>query len=194
MDTIEVPEVPRTFDEIDWLRRFLGNPESLRNEATITSILRFSLMWNLFEKVIVGTDIRRRSFASRIQDKVENIRDYLDEDRFLKFYRYFVNRYVEDGSTNESFNTHLHFQHNDMKDLVKRVLLEGYGSGDDKNIPDMVTAILIIVYRFRNNLFHGQKNILTLDLQVPNFKEANEAIAVFLECVQISGTLVIPRD
>jgi len=46
----------------------------------------------------------------------------------------------------------LHFKSADHKELVENVL-----QGNTKDEADILSAILIIIYRLRNNFFHGKK-------------------------------------
>jgi hypothetical protein len=60
---------------------------------------------------------------------------------------------------------------NDQADLVKDVL-----RGDDNDPVNCVIAVLIIVYRLRNNLFHGGKWAYGIRDQQSNFRQANKTL------------------
>lgn len=65
----------------------------------------------------------------------------------------------------------------DKQPLVEDVLL-GKQTAEDAQIE----AIIIIIGRYRNNLFHGLKEISSIDLQKENFDIANEFLMTVLEC------------
>jgi len=50
---------------------------------------------------------------------------------------------------------------------------------------------MIITYRLRNNLFHGLKEIKTLNDQVPNLTMACRALAAI---AQVSGAMIIVQE
>jgi hypothetical protein len=47
----------------------------------------------------------------------------------------------------------------------------------------VILAISIIIYRYRNNLFHGIKDIPKIDAQIENFKNANSFLISFLDYI-----------
>lgn len=94
---------------------------------------------------------------------------------FRSYKAYFVQRYIENGLTNDKFDE-LHFRKNDKKDFVRNVL---EGCVNDNG--SIVTALLIIVLRFRNNLFHGLKWEYGLRNQLSNFNEANSLLTKIIE-------------
>jgi hypothetical protein len=69
----------------------------------------------------------------------------------------------------------LHFRGNDRRDFVKQVLL-----ANNNTVQDMALAMSIIVYRFRNNLFHGIKEIQVINEQRTNFEQANSFLKSLL--------------
>ena len=79
---------------------------------------------------------------------------------------YFRQRYVSDGQTNHKFES-LHFRRNDRRELVEAVLL-----GHEATAIEIVKALLIIVFRLRNNLFHGIKWAYEMRDQQRNFENA----------------------
>ena len=54
---------------------------------------------------------------------------------------------------------------------MRRVL-----NGEDGALENIAATVLIIVYRFRNNLFHGLKWSYNLQGQLENFMHANKAL------------------
>lgn len=79
----------------------------------------------------------------------------------------------------------LYFRSNDRRNHVESVLVEGPAS-----LKDMLLALMIIVYRLRNNLFHGLKTLDTLNDQVQNLAVASRCLAAVLEAVPSRFLLV----
>jgi hypothetical protein len=96
-------------------------------------------------------------------------------DDFKPQLLYFRNRYVTNGLTNSKFMG-LKFRRNDSEELVKNVL-----EGNDNELPNVVLALLVIVFRLRNNMFHGIKALPTIGGQVGNFKHANKLLMKLIE-------------
>lgn len=83
---------------------------------------------------------------------------------------YFRNRYFQSGD----FTPHywqLNLRANDNVALVQQVL-----RGDNNDPADCISVALIVIYRFRNNLFHGQKWEYGLAGQLANFTHANNVL------------------
>jgi hypothetical protein len=93
---------------------------------------------------------------------------------FQENFQYFKNRYTENGTTNGRFE-HLNFRNGDRKEFVANVLLS-----NENVTSDIVLALSIIVFRYRNNLFHGSKNFMQIALQEENFRNANQVIKSIL--------------
>ncbi|WP_121965714.1 MULTISPECIES: hypothetical protein [Myroides] len=166
---------------INWLNKRYGTSFT---ENNIQSIKDFSLIWNLFEGKFFGT-----SFSIIKLERILTDVDFvIDIDCFLPYLDYFKNRYVnqEDNTINERFNF-LQLRPNDRKDFVARVLLnrEDISNYTETNTQyEVVLAISIIVYRFRNNLFHGIKNIQHIDQQEKNFITANSFLQTIIETIE----------
>ena len=68
---------------------------------------------------------------------------------------------------------------NDDTTSIQRVLL-----GLTNNSCDIIKAIIMIIYRYRNNLFHGEKAIASLPIQKDNFIYANKFLIACLEAAK----------
>lgn len=136
------------FDAISWLNQF--EPEARQLHADeIGSVTQFCLLWNLFEAQVCNHSGSVRCFRSKADDWKKA--GLLASAAWEPYLKYFQRRYVENGDTNHRF-TRLRLRRNDDPDLVAAVL-----KGENTDIARIVTALLTIVYRYRNNLFHGLK-------------------------------------
>ena len=136
-------------------------------------ILHFTLLWSLFEHKLCAENAN----VSSIEHKCEQIKAKLDssKEKFDEFLYYFRARYITESITNSSFDS-LEFRTNDKKDLVEQVL-----KLEETNILNIVIALLIIVFRYRNNLFHGLKWQNNIEGQEDNFDNANRLLIKILE-------------
>ena len=140
-----------------------------------TAITRFTILWTLFEAQVLDNC----ASVKKIIDKVQTLpAEMVVGDWFREQLAYFADRYVESGSTNYIF-TQLHMRNNDNPTLVKAVL-----RGENNKPSDQLIACLTIVYRFRNNFFHGLKWAYGLRSQLDNFTHASALLAEYMKRFQ----------
>lgn len=139
------------------------------SEDDLRNVKDFSLIWNVFEDNLCENNFS----IQRLQQDLRNRN--IDINLFTNHLRYFKSRYIENGSLNDRFQF-LYFRNNDRKELVERVLL-----GTETNPNNIILAIAIIVYRFRNNLFHGLKEMQYIDQQNQNFEIANNFLTTLID-------------
>jgi len=167
---------------IEWLERNVsGFFDELPSEDR-EAIFYFTLLWSLFEATALnmkGSVGSIRRFVCQLADKnclvVEDFELSLD---------YFRQRYFPNGTASPLFSD-LNFRRNDNEELVQQVLK---GTGD--NSIDKVIALFIIIYRLRNNLFHGNKwNNDGIQGQRENFNNANAALMNALDAYKCSRSV-----
>ena len=149
----------------EWINNRFGTNFT---ENDLQSIKDFALIWNIFENVVCNNNCSVGILTERllpVQFELNEFNDSLE---------YFKHRYITDGLLNGRFE-YLNFRHNDRRELVEDVLL-----GNNNEISTIVLALSIIVYRFRNNLFHGLKEIRFIDQQQTNFENANLVLIAIL--------------
>ena len=99
----------------------------------------------------------------------------LKDETFNDCLSYFKRRYIDHDEFNQYFFD-LKFRKNDNQNLVEAVL-----KGSCRGVGDTVATLLIIVYRLRNNLFHGEKWAYGIQGQLSNFKHANSLLMTALD-------------
>lgn len=152
------------------MRQWLNNKYGTNfSEGNLKNVKDFSLIWNVFENSICGNNFSIQRFQQDITNR------NIDVNLFSSHLSYFKNRYLEKGTFTNRFQ-YLYFRPNDRKELVERVLL-----GTDTDPKNIILAITIIVYRFRNNLFHGLKEIQNIDQQDQNFEVANSFLTILID-------------
>jgi hypothetical protein len=137
------------------------------------AIMHFSLLWSLFEAEVLHTNASANAILAIAHEWAST--GHLCIESFEKSLAYFRTRYFPDDQPSEFFEG-LRLRSNDNKGLVCDVL-----KGDNRNHADSVAALLIIVLRLRNNLFHGVKWAYGIRGQHANFENANTALMIALE-------------
>jgi len=157
---------------IDWLRANVHGFNHLSNEE-VSAISDFSLLWALFESRLLNTEGSVRSICDIVDGWKKD--GTLDATSFDPELGYFRQRYFANGAFADNFG-HLYLRKNDQEQLVRAVI---DGSCDDPR--DRVAAILIIIFRYRNNLFHGVKWQYKIAGQLGNFTTANAVLIKVLD-------------
>lgn len=157
----------KIMNPIEWLEQNVNGFASLP-QADREAIFHFLLLWSLFEARALQTS----ASASRITDTVHKwaAQDKLRMEPFQKTLNYYRQRYCIAGQETGRYKQ-LRLRENDNSALVWSVL-----QGADDSPEDCVAAILIIVYRLRNNLFHGVKWEYGLSGQIDNLVHANAVL------------------
>ncbi|MGT2441023.1 hypothetical protein ACU4GH_40385 (plasmid) [Bradyrhizobium betae] len=157
---------------MEWLKAKAPGFNEL-SEDEQNAIADFSLLWSLFESRILDAN----GNVKNICDKVQAWHDALtlDADIFDPELVYLRQRYYANNAFTYHFDN-LHFRKPDREDLVRSVI-----DGTDNGARSRMAAVLIIVFRYRNNLFHGVKWQYKLEDQLGNFTTANTILTKVLE-------------
>jgi len=160
------------FDATAWLERNAPGYGQLPDEAR-NAITEFSLLWSLFESQILNES----ASASAIIKKCEflDASGLLHERDFVDCLSYFQTRYSEYGTLGPRFEG-LYLRKNDKRDLVAKVIL-----GGEASVAEKLAACLIVVYRYRNNYFHGIKWAYRFHDQLENFQHSNRLLAYVMD-------------
>ena len=139
---------------------------------TVDVVSSFTLMWNFFEGVACDNHANIQTFA-RLSEKIGHHDAQMKGlEEAVKFWTF---RYWTRSEFRDRFNG-LHFRPNDRKDHVEAVL-----RGEKVDPTSKLLAVMILVYRLRNNLFHGIKTVDMLNDQAANLDMACRALACVLE-------------
>ena len=156
---------------INWLESSVPGFGELSN-AERDAMMHFVFLWSLFEFEALDRH-------GDVNGLVEVARQWADaevltETTFAPQLAYFRDRYCPDGVLSEHF-AYLNLR-GDERDRVETVLRSGAVEPAKG-----AAAVLTIVYRFRNNLFHGEKWEYQLKGQHGNFTHANEVLMRSIE-------------
>ncbi len=157
---------------IDWLcAKAPGFSDLSENERA--AIMHFSLLWSFFEAEALHTNASAKSILALVHEWASTGR--LNIAPFAASLAYFRDRYFNQGTFTEHFRG-LNLRGHDSPYLVGAVL-----KGENTNDVDAVSALLIVIFRIRNNLFHGVKWSYGIRGQLDNFTNANTALMAALD-------------
>jgi hypothetical protein len=137
------------------------------------AITDFSLLWSLFESRVLASDGCARVVCDAVAQW--NNAGALDAALFDDELAYFKARYYAGNDFTYHFDN-LHLGRSDRAPMVRAVL-----DGSDNDPQHRLATALIIVYRYRNNLFHGLKWQYELAGQLNNFNAANAILMKALD-------------
>ena len=166
----------KAFDELEWIKNFFDNGVDLNNEG-IDRVRNFSLMWNLFETFACN----RRADINSISNAVDTInqREQISTELIAEHLTYFKDRYFKDDGTPKEIFEGLKFRQGQSDQAAKQKVTETLTDKIDNPVKNL-KSLLFILYRFRNNLFHGEKEVVRLNGQIDNFTVANDLLAKVL--------------
>lgn len=145
-------------------RRVYGYAEL--DDADRQAIHEFSLLWPAFEGTILETDAK----PGNLVQIAFTLRDAgrLDMARFAEPLAYFRVRYWRDGDFTPEYNG----LHIGKYNAANRKLVIDALSSQPQLPEDTLAGLLLVVYRLRNNLFHGVKWAYGIRGQRNNFLQA----------------------
>lgn len=157
---------------IKWLEQHVRGFSELP-EPDRLAIFHFALLWSLYESKTHGTRASAHSILAQVHEW--KAQGKLTMQKFAVELEYFQNRYFQNEVPTQYF-AGLNLRNNDNPGVVRAVL-----AGMNNDPVDSVAALLIVVYRLRNNLFHGVKWTYSIQGQLDNFTHANAALMSALE-------------
>lgn len=159
-------------DVIEWLEANADGFASLEPPERAAP-MHFSLLWSYFEAHALHATGSAHAVATWIRALHQQHK--LAPATFSAALDYFKDRYFQGDSFTHHFDSLL-LRENDSPELVRAVL-----SGNNRDPVDSVVALFIIIYRFRNNYFHGPKWAYNLRGQLRNFTAANDSLMAALD-------------
>lgn len=136
-------------------------------------IMEFSLLWPFFEFRLLDTFATAEKIV-RLCHRLDGEKK-IDSALLVEAIAYWRARYYANGDFTDHFHS-LTFRDNDREDAV-RVVLEG----KENSGCALLLCALLIVWRFRNNLFHGTKWTYALKDQQKNFEHANRVLMAAMD-------------
>lgn len=174
------------FDELKWMMDFFGNGVDLKTEG-IDRVRNFSLLWNLFETYACN----KRADINSISNAVDNInaKEPIPSELITDHISYFSNRYFNEDGTPKAIFAGLKFRQGQTDQAAKQQVTLTL-TGNQNNPVENLKSLLYILYRFRNNLFHGGKEVIRLNGQIDNFIIANDLLTNVLTIMKRQHLIV----
>lgn len=129
-------------------------------------ITKIVFLFNIFEN-----NFERSSYGeiNKIQNFIKK-NEYLEE-KIVRHFIFFKNRYVKNNKIdNATFENLFYYEKVESKEKIKENLLER---------KELFFTTFLICYRFRNNIFHGNKNICELE----SFSDCFDIVIDFMETI-----------
>lgn len=137
------------------------------------AIFDFSFLWSLFEAQVMDNFAQARTISEQVNGWDTEHR--IHSEVYAEALAYFRSRYSLNGQTTHHYD-YLNLRGSDYPELVGRVIR---GESDDPR--DSMLCVLMIIWRLRNNLFHGSKWAYQIRDQLDNFTHANAVLMKVLE-------------
>ena len=161
-----------------WLAQQQDGFGDLPDEET-RSMMEFSLLWAFFEANHLNSNASSRTIAQFSETLGQ--RDAIDLEPLKEALAYWRSRYVQKDEFTRHFD-YLYLRPGDNVDIVRSVL-----RGEDESPLAVLTCLLTLIYRYRNNLFHGLKWAYGLKGQLGNFANGSEVLMAVSEMAKRKG-------
>jgi hypothetical protein len=159
------------FSAKEWIAASLISAEGLKPE-TLDAVESFTLMWNIFEGLVCDNS----ATISRLEKlSAEIVGRRRRQEEIEQLFTYFKNCYCAAAGPTADFDG-LHLRATDRKEFIEAVLRD-----EKSDYESRLLALMIILYKIRNNLFHGLKSLDRLNSQAFNLNMACKALATIIE-------------
>ena len=157
-----------------WLERKVPQFSGLGQDER-EAIYDFSFLWSLLEGSVLNCHCNVREIRQLVSNLEQGNR--LSDIQLAPYVVYLQSRYYVEGSLT-SFYQHLRVERSGNPAEVVEMLC-------NQDCAESVQLIgcLVVVFRLRNNLFHGEKWRYQLQGQLDNFKHANEFLRSLMDSV-----------
>jgi hypothetical protein len=136
------------------------------------AVLDFALVWSFYEARCLGNIAN----MERIRRYVHGLpHEVLNSPEILELVKYFQDRYAEGDKFSYRYD-HLHLERSGNPEEVIRMF-----RGQTESHSESLIGCLGVVFRYRNNLFHGEKWAYGLQEQQENFERSTSLLCWLME-------------
>ena len=158
---------------IEWLANYLNKPKL--TEENLKQTLHFSLLWHLFERIYF-TEFEVELKPDILIERSNQMCDFLADEDLNTIFDFLRKRYTAKNEIDNRKFDKLKFKSQNNANDCKRIL-----TANDSSKQEKAQTVFLIIHRFRNNLFHGEKNTIKLDTCEEAFKVINTFLMCFIE-------------
>ena len=145
-----------------------GFPIEIDQEEIIEA-RNFAILWPLFENKICSRNCNYNTILKASKTL------QICEEKLLPIWTFFCNRYLTDGKVNQNFTgLRLAKKLNEMRIIIET---------PNPSFKQQLFFCLYVVYRFRNNLFHGEKEPKQMWQQRDLFEQVNKLLIISIEAI-----------
>ncbi|GAB4591877.1 hypothetical protein ETAR_14800 [Edwardsiella tarda] len=137
------------------------------------AIFDFVFLWSLFEARILETNANTHLIETRVTQWYND--GTLNADHFVAELEYYRERYINSEAPNDHY-TGLNIISGRFNEILLTVL-----TGQENSHYSRMLCLIIIVWRLRNNLLHGEKWTYEIRDQLENFTVANSILMKLLD-------------
>jgi len=176
---VDIPEPPQDFDALGWIKQKFGY--ELTNEG-LKPVLGFLLLWNLFEE----KECNKHACIESIRTSVERRSKGLNLSPYNIYMKFIKRNYFQNPDISKDLTFFFQAAPTAAKDAKtekpkteQQQVTSAFGVPESE--PDLC-ALLFLVRRVRNNLFHGEKTVPALSSpdQMKLFSSVNGLLATYL--------------
>ena len=154
--------------QIEWAYTLKDNQLSMEKQDVV---LKFMLLFNVFEARLFNP-FNPGQVNARLVEMCKDLSEmeWFRIEKYDYYGNFFADRYITQNDGLQKF-ARLHL--NKYSNRVKNALI-AFNEGEYDS--DLFLSYLQIAYAFRNNLFHGSKDVLDLNVYLDCFKMINRLI------------------
>lgn len=164
-------------NQLNWATSLEGN---LLSEEEQKVIVKFLLLFNVFEARLFKDGYGVSNLLEQISKDLK-LQNWYDISKYNLYGKFFSDRYINDKNKCTGYFKNLKLKgtlndKNSIKYKCKDALVK-FKNYKENNNDYLLNSYLEIAYRFRNNLFHGNKSTIGLNI----YKECFEKIIFLIE-------------
>lgn len=149
MTPTDIAEEIKSFEMFEiWFADYLDATQAQVKDLLNSSVAtHFLIVWSIFESQCFGGYVKIDDFEDFAQKTIK-LQEFQRTD-FAKIGKYFHIRYQ-----NKKLLKNL--MHNQQINGMQSILANNFDSLSDY---DLLFLLLVVIYRYRNNIFHGNKSV-----------------------------------
>lgn len=160
----------KRFNALNWFRRFTNNRKM--NKKNSNPLMGFLLEWSVLENLYFSNE--NRLSVRGLFELGQAANEHASPSGYTRFINHFKERYFGENPNGTQLFEEL-VLNLEYKELVRNVVR------DSLPLQDIISSLLLIANRFRNNFMHGRKEFRKLHLYEKQFNILNQFLAKFIE-------------